>query len=486
MCSPSGGGNKSSGGGGGSRPKKKAAPKPAPKKPSVIKTKSGAVKTKAGVVNKAAQPKTVKPKVVAKGGKKMAEQKVASKKHTTVTTDKAPAAKITKVAPSKPKPKAAIPPLIAKPKATVKPVPKKDPIKKAVEIVKPKAQPKPQVKAPLKPKPTPKKVAPKVTPKGGKSMAVQKEASKKATTAVTKSNAAKGAEKKGRALPKGGKPMAKQKHETKVSNNFRAPVAKAKKEAAKYKEVADKQKSIKHPILGPIVKDKYRNEEKSYNQAYWASRKAGGATQAEMAAEQKEIGMKKAYSGDRVVTKTDQLAAQYKLKGIGEEAYKRDVKPTVKTSKKGLLGETTVTESTYDFGEGGGKYNVTQEKTSPVLGGIRFGEDELKTYVDGVYAANKKGDNPATMPKAGARGDRVDLNKTETTTAPEPTSAKSPNQATASRGPAGPTVQPDNLQNMLAIKKHKSRAGKRSLKNKGGKGKGISFGAGGVGLSIPT
>lgn len=40
----------------------------------------------------------------------------------------------------------------------------------------------------------------------------------------------------------------------------------------------------------------------SYNQAYWATQRASGVSQADMKAEQDSIGIKKAYSGDRVPT----------------------------------------------------------------------------------------------------------------------------------------------------------------------------------------
>ena len=65
-----------------------------------------------------------------------------------------------------------------------------------------------------------------------------------------------------------------------------------------------------------------------------------------------------------------------------------------------------------------------------------------------------------------------------------PSGSGTSNQDTASSGPAGSSVQPDSLKNMLAIKKNKKRQGKRSLR--GNRGGGIGVGAGGVGLNIIT
>ena len=71
---------------------------------------------------------------------------------------------------------------------------------------------------------------------------------------------------------------------------------------ANYQTRAKANKSTNIPILSTIIKDKYRNDEVSYNQAYWATQRASGVSQADMKAEQDSIGMKKAYSGDRVPT----------------------------------------------------------------------------------------------------------------------------------------------------------------------------------------
>ncbi|PTM01458.1 MAG: hypothetical protein DA405_13645 [Bacteroidetes bacterium] len=71
---------------------------------------------------------------------------------------------------------------------------------------------------------------------------------------------------------------------------------------ADYQTRAKANKSTNIPVLKYAIKDKYRNNDVSYNQAYWATQRASGVSQADMKAEQDSIGMKKAYSGDRVPT----------------------------------------------------------------------------------------------------------------------------------------------------------------------------------------
>ena len=89
-----------------------------------------------------------------------------------------------------------------------------------------------------------------------------------------------------------------------VNRNKTEP-AKAVKpfDTAGYNTRAAANKNTNIPILSTIIKDKYRNDEVSYNQAYWATQRASGVSQADMKAEQDSIGMKKAYSGDRVPTR---------------------------------------------------------------------------------------------------------------------------------------------------------------------------------------
>ena len=89
-----------------------------------------------------------------------------------------------------------------------------------------------------------------------------------------------------------------------VNRNKTEP-AKAVKpfDTAGYNTRAAANKKTNIPILSTIIKDKYRNDEVSYNQAYWATQRASGVSQADMKAKQDSIGMKKAYSGDRVPTR---------------------------------------------------------------------------------------------------------------------------------------------------------------------------------------
>ena len=164
---------------------------------------------------------------------------------------------------------------------------------------------------------------------------------------------------------------------------------------ATYKEVATSQTSGAlskvSPVLGAVIKDKYRNEEVSYNQAYWASKLAGGATQKELAAEQQAIGMKKAYSGDVVVTPDMKRKAADDLKRVtGSMATLQNGGVTKTEEKTGLLGEGTTTKYAYKDGP-----TVTTKATDPVikspLGDVRLGEKVSTTYVDGVEVATKTG-----------------------------------------------------------------------------------------------
>jgi hypothetical protein len=61
---------------------------------------------------------------------------------------------------------------------------------------------------------------------------------------------------------------------------------------AGYQTRATANKNTNIPILSTVIKDKYRNDDVSYNQAYWATQRASGVSQSDM----------KAYSGDRVPT----------------------------------------------------------------------------------------------------------------------------------------------------------------------------------------
>lgn len=145
-------------------------------------------------------------------------------------------------------------------------------------------------------------------------------------------------------------------------------------------------------IAKAIISDKYRNEDMSYNQAYWAARKAGGATQAEMAAEQKAIGMKKAYSGDVVVTETmkrEAAEAMKPVKGEFPELLTKGVR-TVEKETSGLLGEHQ--KKTLTYGDGA---VITTKTTDPVikspLGDVRLGDKKTTTYANGVEQYTQTG-----------------------------------------------------------------------------------------------
>ena len=167
-----------------------------------------------------------------------------------------------------------------------------------------------------------------------------------------------------------------------------------------YNRMANKQKeggllgkvSPTAATMGAVIKDKYRNDEMSYNQAYWAARKAGGATQAEMAAEQKKIGMKKAYSGDVVVTESMKREAAKALEPVGgkDAPFTPDMLTkgirTVDTKKSGLFGEKE--EKTMTYGDGA---VITKKTTNPVIGNVRLGDKKTTTYANGIEQYTETG-----------------------------------------------------------------------------------------------
>jgi len=183
-------------------------------------------------------------------------------------------------------------------------------------------------------------------------------------------------------------------------------------------------------ILSAIKNDKYRNDEVSYNQAYWAARKEGGATPSELKAEMNAIGMKKAYSGDRVITQDMKRQASDDLSRVtGSMAVTDDSKMTPEKKaaliKSGILvGDVTKTDgdayglfgqrqdTTYDY-KGGP--SVVTRSNDPSLFGVNFGAKTSTTYVDGVEVATKTGRDPLgsdakiTRPSGLAKGinDRV-------------------------------------------------------------------------------
>jgi hypothetical protein len=222
------------------------------------------------------------------------------------------------------------------------------------------------------------------------------------------------APKKPKATPKGGKPMIEQKLITKGNN-----VAHDAKQAADKRAEPAKKVEEDLALNKKLFADKYRNEEPSYNQQYWATRLAEGKAagneniQAELAAEQAKIGMKKAYSGDRVVTEDMKRKASDDLSRVtGSMAVIDDPKMsdkekdelrkigvdvggvTATTKKSGLFDENF--ETTYDYGNK--RPTIVQKGTDPkvsLLGKeVRLGDRTSTTYVDGVEVATKTGQDP--------------------------------------------------------------------------------------------
>jgi len=261
-----------------------------------------------------------------------------------------------------------------------------------------------------------------VTAKGPAKVSTPSSTAIKPGTTVASSTAIKpgtnaktvAAEPKTKATPKGGANHLdtiavadpKERHTTLLQKYQATPTQRDDFNADTYADKAKEGKNSKAYGVGSIIQDKYRNDEVSYNQAYWKGKKEGGATQAEMAAEQKALGSKKIYSGDRAITKQDQRKSKYILDSLAPSG----IKPTVTEEKKGLLNETLLSTSSYDIGTGK-PIVVGSEKTSPMIGGKRFGDDVTKTYVDGVATWTEKGvgdDSSITTSKTGAQNDRVE------------------------------------------------------------------------------
>lgn len=262
---------------------------------------------------------------------------------------------------AEPKAATSIPPLIAKPSKVNEPV--KQPslvekIKAATDVVKPKVEPAPNVEVPKKP-------AANIPPLIAKPNAFN----------APKPTVPNYVEK---ALTPEVKP------DLPVDKSVYEKVAAGQKDGGLIGKVS--------PTLGAVISDKYRNEDMSYNQAYWASRKAGGATQAEMAAEQKAIGMKKAYSGDVVVTesmKREAAEAMKPVKGEFPELLTKGVR-TVDKETSGLFGEHQ--KKTLTYGDGA---VITSKTTDPViktpLGELRLGDKKTTTYANGVEQYTQTG-----------------------------------------------------------------------------------------------
>lgn len=197
----------------------------------------------------------------------------------------------------------------------------------------------------------------------------------------------------------GSGPEAANKRAIDLQKAYQEPVPRANFDQATYgSEVkSNKDSTIPSVLLSAIKNDKYRNDEVSYNQAYYKARRAGGATQAELAAEQKSIGSKKMYSGDRVITKEDQARSKYILAGI----ERTGVTPTVTSEKSGFFDEMTTTKSSYDIGTGKPVTTTTQEYKPNILG-VQLGDNITKTFVNGVATNIKTGDGDAKTSDLGS------------------------------------------------------------------------------------
>jgi len=153
-----------------------------------------------------------------------------------------------------------------------------------------------------------------------------------------------------------------------------------------------------------------------YNQAYWADQRAKGVSQADMKVEQDKVGMKKAYSGDTIVTEDMQRKASDDLSRVTGSMATLQNKGVTKTEEKsGLLGENLKT--TYDY-KGGP--SIVTKANDPTIGGVRLGEKTSTTFVDGIEVATKTGHDPlgkdAKVTKPDIAGHINDTQKVDPTT----------------------------------------------------------------------
>ena len=255
-----------------------------------------------------------------------------------------------------------------------------------------------------------------------------------------------------------------------------------------------------------IVSSKQNIDGKSkYNEAYWANQIAPkvydssgknigglGLTQAEVAAAQDKLGIKKTYSGDKVVTTANKDTAAFKLaKVTGSDAVLGDG-VTKTTSKSGLFGENTT--DNYDYS--GNNPDVTVKTTDPVLdiygNKIRVGSKKSTTFVDGTATntvTNATGAaNGVNSVVTKANADNINDTKVADTvvsgvsTSGGTATATGTGTGTATATPArtkfvpaivdpslggnqaGAIANPDGLKNILAVSKGKRMKGKRNLR----------------------
>lgn len=188
-----------------------------------------------------------------------------------------------------------------------------------------------------------------------------------------------------------------------------------------------------------LFDDPRKEESGRYNQKYWADKLAKGKAdgndnvQADLKKEMDNIGKKKAYSGDKVITADMKRKAADDLKRVTGSMAVLDGSgdPEMTAAKKAdltkagiLVGGVTKTEeqsglfgekldTTYNYK--GGPSIVTRA-TDPIIKGVRLGDKTSTTFVNGVEVATKTGSDPlgkdakVTRPEGLAKGinDRVE------------------------------------------------------------------------------
>ena len=169
---------------------------------------------------------------------------------------------------------------------------------------------------------------------------------------------------------------------------------------------SNKNSTMPSMLLSAIKNDKYRNDEVSYNQAYWAGLRSGNTSQADMKAKQDAIGMKKSYSGDRVITPDMQRRASDDLSRVtGSMAVTDDPKMTAEKRADLIKSGILVGGVTKNVGDPYGFFNERQDTTynyeggpsivtranDPSLFGVGLGDKTSTTFVNGVAVAKKTG-----------------------------------------------------------------------------------------------
>tara|TARA_R110002153_G_scaffold1689_2_gene8634 strand:- start:729 stop:2012 length:1284 start_codon:yes stop_codon:yes gene_type:complete len=195
---------------------------------------------------------------------------------------------------------------------------------------------------------------------------------------------------------------------------YEAPAAPIPKPITASKPVVDKgmdrrEKAYVKPaapkVVTPVVKSAAINISKDnktvaevpkYDQKYWAGKlaegKAGGNKdiQGDLKKEMDSVGMKKAYSGDKVITEDMKRKAADDLKRVTGSMATLENGGVTKTEKtSGLLGEKL--DTTYDY-KGGP--SIVTKANDPSLLGVNFGKKTSTTFVDGVEVATKTGRDP--------------------------------------------------------------------------------------------